>query len=80
MGHQTRRLVIVNHLDHSAKGIGHRELLTDADRGRFLDLAMSWNGAGALSCGIVVDTMLGTFANEHATVRFQMADQVLALH
>jgi hypothetical protein len=35
---------------------------------------MSWNGAGALSCGIVVDTMLGTFSKEHTAVCFQMAD------
>ena len=55
-------------------------MLANTNRGRLLDLAMSWNGAGALRCRIVVDTVLGTFANEHATVRFQMADQVLALH
>ena len=62
------------------KGIRHDELLTNTNRGRLLDLAMSWHGAGALRCRIVVDTVLGTFANERATVRFQMADQVLALH
>lgn len=71
---------MVNHPDDSAKGIRHGELFTNTNSGRLLDLAMSWNGAGALDCGIVIDTVLGTFANEHATIRFQMADQVLALH
>lgn len=65
---------MVNYLGHSAKGIRHGELFTNSNRGRLLDLAMSWNGAGALGRRIVVDTMLGAFAKEYTAVRFQMAD------
>ena len=64
----------------SAKGIGYTKILAYADCGGVLDFAVPGNGAGTLSVSVVVDAVLGTFAQEHASVRNQMADQFSPLH
>jgi hypothetical protein len=60
--------------------IRHSQLLANPDSRRIFDLAMPWHGAGALRVRIVIDRMTSAFANEHASVCFQMTDQVGALH
>ena len=41
---------------------------------------MSRYSAGALCCGIMVDAVVSTFAKEHAAMRFQVANEINALH
>lgn len=41
---------------------------------------MSGHGAGALRSRIMVDAVISTLAKEHAAMRFQVADQINALH
>ena len=47
---------------------------------RILDFAMPWDSSSSLGGGIVVDAVLGPFAVENTTIRFQVANQVMALH
>jgi hypothetical protein len=58
----------------SAKGIGHTELFADTNCGRILDFTMPWNGTGSLSGGIVVDAVLGPFADKDAAICLQVAN------
>jgi hypothetical protein len=64
----------------SAKRVRHTELLADTDRRGILDFAMTRDGAGALRGRVVVNAVLCTFAEKHATISFEMADQVSPLH
>jgi hypothetical protein len=73
-------LDIINAARKSAKRVRHSKLLADADRGRILDFSMPRHSAGALCCGIVVDAVFGTLTKELTAVRFQVADQIDALH
>ena len=41
---------------------------------------MSWHSAGALCCEIMVDAVACTLAEQHAAMRFQVANQINALH
>ena len=74
------RLPMIYGWMNSAKGMGHIEIFANADRRRILDFAMPWDSCGSLGSRIVVDAVLGPFAVENAAIRFQVANQVMALH
>jgi hypothetical protein len=65
---------------NSAKGMRHIEIFANPHRRRVLDFAMPWDSSSSLGGGIVVDAVLGPFAVENTTIRFQVANQVMALH
>jgi hypothetical protein len=58
----------------STKRIRHVKILADANRRRILDFPMSWHSGGSLGGGIIVDAVLGPFAEESTAVCLQMAD------
>jgi hypothetical protein len=59
---------------NSTKGMGHIKIFANANRRRILDFAMSWNSGGSLDGKIVVDAVLGPFAEENAAICLQMAN------
>ena len=59
---------------NSTKGIRHIKLFANANRRRVLDFAMPRDGTGSLGGGIVVDAVLGPFAEENAAICLQMAN------
>ena len=71
--------MMINGIQILAKWIRHRELLTDADGCRILDFAMSRHSAGSLSAWVVIHGVLGAFAQENASVSFQVAKKIGAL-
>ena len=48
--------------------------------GSVLNFTVSRHRAGALCGGVMVDAVIGAFAQQHAAVRFQVPNQVDALH
>ena len=58
----------------------YTQILADARRRRILDLPMARHGGTPLRCGIVIHGVTATFPDDNATVRFEMAHQINALH
>jgi hypothetical protein len=65
---------------NSAKRMRQIEILANANRRRILDFAMPWDSGRSLGSRSIVDAVLGPFAVENAAIRFQVANQVLALY
>ena len=61
---------------NSTKRMWHIQIFANANCRRVLDFAMPRDSGGSLSSGIVVDAMLGSFAEEDAAVCFQMPNWV----
>src|ERR1035438_210583 len=59
---------------------GYTQILADTSRSRSLDLLMPRHGGSPLHLRVVIDGMFGAFAEENATVTFEMAQQVNTLH
>ncbi len=64
----------------STKRIGDGELFTNPNRGWVLDLFVSGHSAGSLRGWVVIDAVLGAFAEQDASVPFQVTNQISAFH
>jgi hypothetical protein len=59
---------------NSTKGMRHIEIFANANRRRILDFAMPWDSSSSLGSGIVVDAVLGPFAEKNAAICLQIAN------
>lgn len=62
------------------KGIRNSQLFADVYGRWVLNFLVARHGAGALSLWVVVDTVFRAFANEHATMLLEMADEINTFH
>ena len=59
---------------------GNLQLATDYSRQRIGNFAMAWHWRATSVRGVLKDRVAVAFANQYATVAFQMPNQVATLH